>query len=54
MEPSLSRGDRYERTYELRSAAGEDVHGEANLDVVSFDRFDAKIKGLGVSRREPR
>jgi predicted nucleic-acid-binding protein len=24
------------------------------VEVVSFDRFDAKIKGLGVSRREPR
>jgi len=24
------------------------------VEVVSFDRFDAKIKGLGVSRRKPR
>src|SRR5258708_4936244 len=24
------------------------------VQVVSFDRFDARIKGLGVSRREPR
>ena len=24
------------------------------VEVVSFDRFDSKIKGLGVSRREPR
>jgi predicted nucleic-acid-binding protein len=24
------------------------------VEVVSFDRFDAKIKGLGVSRHEPR
>lgn len=31
MEPSLSRGDTYERTYELRAAAGEEVHGEANF-----------------------
>ena len=31
MEPSLSRGESWERSYELRATAGEDVHGEANF-----------------------
>jgi SAM-dependent methyltransferase len=49
MEPSLSRGDRYERTYELRSAAGEDVHGEANF-VSRFSPSSLLDAGCGTGR----
>jgi Trans-aconitate methyltransferase len=49
MEPSLSRGDRYERTYELRSAAGEDVHGEANF-VSRFSPRSLLDAGCGTGR----
>jgi SAM-dependent methyltransferase len=49
MEPSLSRGDRYERTYELRSAAGEDVHGEANF-VTRFSPGSLLDAGCGTGR----
>ena len=31
IDTTLSRGERYERTYELREAAGEDIHGEADF-----------------------
>ncbi len=49
MEPSLSRGDRYERTYELRSATGEDVHGEANF-VTRFSPGRLLDAGCGTGR----
>ncbi|HEY8798640.1 MAG TPA: class I SAM-dependent methyltransferase [Candidatus Dormibacteraeota bacterium] len=49
MEPSLSRGDKYERTYELRSAAGEDVHGEANF-VTRFSPGSLLDAGCGTGR----
>jgi SAM-dependent methyltransferase len=49
MESSLSRGDRYERTYELRSAAGEDVHGEANF-VTRFSPGSVLDAGCGTGR----
>jgi SAM-dependent methyltransferase len=49
MEPTLSRGDRYERTYELRSAAGEDVHGEANF-VARFSPGSLLDAGCGTGR----
>jgi len=49
MESSLSRGDRYERTYELRSAAGEDVHGEANF-VTRFSPSSVLDAGCGTGR----
>jgi SAM-dependent methyltransferase len=49
MEPSLSRGDRYERTYELRAAAGEDVHGEANF-VARFSPGSLLDAGCGTGR----
>ena len=49
MEPTLSRGDMYERTYELRSAAGEDVHGEANF-VTRFSPGSLLDAGCGTGR----
>lgn len=49
MESNLSRGDRYERTYELRSAAGEDVHGEANF-VMRFSPGSVLDAGCGTGR----
>ena len=49
MGPSLSRGERYERTYELRSAAGEDVHGEANF-VTRFSPASLLDAGCGTGR----
>jgi SAM-dependent methyltransferase len=49
MEPGLSRGERYERTYELRSAAGEDVHGEANF-VTRFSPGSLLDAGCGTGR----
>jgi SAM-dependent methyltransferase len=49
MEPSLSRGDEYERTYELRAAAGEDVHGEANF-VTRFSPGSLLDAGCGTGR----
>lgn len=49
VEPSLSRGDRYERTYELRAAAGEDVHGEANF-VTRFSPGSVLDAGCGTGR----
>lgn len=49
MESSLSRGDRYERTYELRAAAGEDVHGEANF-VMRFSPGSVVDAGCGTGR----
>ena len=49
MDPSLSRGDRYERTYELRAAAGEDVHGEANF-VTRFSPGNLLDAGCGTGR----
>lgn len=49
MEPTLSRGDRYERTYELRVAAGEDVHGEANF-VTRFSPGRVLDAGCGTGR----
>jgi SAM-dependent methyltransferase len=49
MESSLNRGDRYERTYELRSAAGEDVHGEANF-VTRFSPGSVLDAGCGTGR----
>jgi SAM-dependent methyltransferase len=49
MEPRLSRGDRYERTYELRAAAGEDVHGEANF-VTRFSPGSVLDAGCGTGR----
>jgi SAM-dependent methyltransferase len=49
MESRLSRGDRYERTYELRAAAGEDVHGEANF-VMRFSPGSVLDAGCGTGR----
>ena len=49
MELSLSRGDGYERTYELRAAAGEDVHGEANF-VTRFSPGSVLDAGCGTGR----
>ena len=49
MDPRLSRGDRYERTYELRAAAGEDVHGEANF-VMRFSPGSVLDAGCGTGR----
>ena len=49
VEPSLSRGDSYERTYELRAAAGEDVHGEANF-VLRFSPGSVLDAGCGTGR----
>ena len=49
VEPSLSRGDRYERTYELRAAAGEDVHGEADF-VARFSPASVLDAGCGTGR----
>ena len=49
MDPRLSRGDRYERTYELRAAAGEDVHGEANF-VTRFSPGSVLDAGCGTGR----
>ena len=49
VDPSISRGDRYERTYELRAAAGEDVHGEANF-VSRFSPGSVLDAGCGTGR----
>jgi SAM-dependent methyltransferase len=49
VDSRLSRGDRYERTYELRSAAGEDVHGEANF-VMRFSPGSVLDAGCGTGR----
>ena len=49
MGPRRSRGDRYERTYELRAAAGEDVHGEANF-VMRFSPGSVLDAGCGTGR----
>jgi SAM-dependent methyltransferase len=49
VEPSLSRGDSYERSYELRAAAGEDVHGEANF-VTRFSPGSVLDAGCGTGR----
>jgi SAM-dependent methyltransferase len=45
----MSKGDRYERTYELRAAAGEDVHGEANF-VTRFSPGRVLDAGCGTGR----
>jgi SAM-dependent methyltransferase len=45
----VSRGDQYERTYELRAAAGEDVHGEANF-VSRFSPKSVLDAGCGTGR----
>jgi SAM-dependent methyltransferase len=45
----VTRGDRYERTYELRAAAGEDVHGEANF-VTRFSPGSVLDAGCGTGR----
>ncbi|HVC74960.1 MAG TPA: class I SAM-dependent methyltransferase [Candidatus Micrarchaeaceae archaeon] len=45
----MSRGDRYERTYELRAAAGEEVHGEANF-VSRFSPTSVLDAGCGTGR----
>jgi SAM-dependent methyltransferase len=47
--PSLSRGDLYERSYEVRAAAGEDVHGEANF-VTRFSPGSVLDAGCGTGR----
>jgi SAM-dependent methyltransferase len=47
VDPSLSRGDRYERTYELRAAAGEDAHGDANF-VAGFSPGSVLDAGCGT------
>ena len=49
MDTSLSRGDRYERPYDLRAAAGEDVHGEANF-VSRFAPGSVLDAGCGTGR----
>jgi SAM-dependent methyltransferase len=49
MEPIPSRGDLYERTYELRAAAGEDVHGEANF-ISRFSPGSVLDAGCGTGR----
>jgi SAM-dependent methyltransferase len=49
VDSGLSRGDRYERTYELRAAAGEDVHGEANF-VMRFSPGSVLDAGCGTGR----
>lgn len=49
MESRLSRGDRYERTYELRAAAGENVHGEADF-VMRFSPGSVLDAGCGTGR----
>src|ERR1700686_3077041 len=49
VESRLGRGDRYERTYELRAAAGEDVHGEANF-VMRFSPGSVLDAGCGTGR----
>jgi SAM-dependent methyltransferase len=46
---SVTRGDRYERTYELRAVAGEDVHGEANF-VTRFSPASVLDAGCGTGR----
>jgi len=46
---NMSRGDRYERTYEVRAAAGEDVHGEANF-VKRFSPSSVLDAGCGTGR----
>jgi SAM-dependent methyltransferase len=45
----MTRGDQYERTYELRAAAGEDVHGEANF-VSRFSPSSVLDAGCGTGR----
>jgi SAM-dependent methyltransferase len=45
----VNKGDRYERTYELRAAAGEDVHGEANF-VSRFAPGSVLDAGCGTGR----
>jgi 2-polyprenyl-3-methyl-5-hydroxy-6-metoxy-1,4-benzoquinol methylase len=45
----VNRGDLYERTYELRAAAGEDVHGEANF-VSRFSPTSILDAGCGTGR----
>ena len=45
----MNKGDRYERTYELRAAAGEDVHGEANF-VSRFSPGSVLDAGCGTGR----
>ena len=49
VEPGLSRGESYERTYEVRAAAGEDVHGEANF-VLRFSPGSVLDAGCGTGR----
>jgi SAM-dependent methyltransferase len=49
VDPGISRGDRYERTYELRAAAGEEVHGEANF-VMRFSPGSVLDAGCGTGR----
>jgi SAM-dependent methyltransferase len=44
-----TRGDLYERTYDLRAAAGEDVHGEANF-VTRFSPGSVLDAGCGTGR----
>ncbi len=46
---SSSRGDRYDAPYEQRSAAGEDVHGEAHF-VRAFSPASVLDAGCGTGR----
>jgi SAM-dependent methyltransferase len=46
---SSSRGDRYDAPYERRSAAGEDVHGEAHF-VRAFSPTSVLDAGCGTGR----
>ncbi|MHB8572096.1 MAG: class I SAM-dependent methyltransferase [Candidatus Dormibacteria bacterium] len=45
----LSRGDAYDATYELRAAAGEEVHGEANF-VFAMSPRSVLDAGCGTGR----
>ena len=49
VEPGLSQRGTRERTYELRSAAGEDVHGEANF-ISRFSPGSVLDAGCGTGR----
>lgn len=47
---ATSRGERYERTYELREAAGEDIHGEADLVIELGPPGSLLDAGCGTGR----
>jgi predicted metal-dependent hydrolase len=50
IERTLSRGERYEQTYDRRAAAGEDVHGEATFVMTLGPPASVLDAGCGTGR----